>query len=66
MECFADKAKRLLSESGLSYRQVGERMGYDGEFARQSVYRFIHGRNPSAIMVKRFAEALGVEVKQLL
>lgn len=66
METFTDKAKQLLRESSLTYRQVGERMGFDSRFARQSVYRFIHGNNPSAAMVRRFASALEVDAGELL
>ena len=66
METFDAKAKRLLKEAGLSYRNVGVKMGYDASQARQVVHRFIHGTNPSAVMVAKFAKALGMTVEKLL
>lgn len=66
VETFADKAKRLLKQSGLTYQQAGERMGFPHAEARQAVYRFINGKNPSAAMVVKFAKALGVTVEEVM
>lgn len=66
METFADKAKRLLKQSGLTYQQAGERMGFPRAEARQAVYRFINGRNPSLVMAVKFARTLGVTVEDVL
>jgi len=66
MSTFEVKAKRLLKESGLSYREVGEKMGYHPDSARQMVYRFLLGRNPSAAAVAKFAKALGKQVEEVL
>ena len=60
------KAKQLAKESGLTYQQIGEKMGYPPKSARQSVSQFLHGSNPSVKILKRFAKAIGVEVKDLL
>lgn len=60
-----DKARRLLKESGLTYKEVGIRMGFPPESAKQNVYCFLQGPNPSFAMVKKFAEALGVEIGEL-
>jgi transcriptional regulator with XRE-family HTH domain len=60
------KARQLLRESGLTYREVGMRMGFPPESAKQNVRCFLVGKNPSAAMVKRFAEALGVAIEELL
>ena len=65
-EAFAAKAKLLLREAGLTYQQAGERMGYDPAQARQAVYRFIHGNNPSAAMVTKFIKALGKKLEDVL
>ncbi len=59
------KAKRLLNEQGLTYQEVGEKMGYPKESACQSVSQFLNGTNPSVAMILRFAEAIGVEAKDL-
>jgi transcriptional regulator with XRE-family HTH domain len=61
-----EKARSLIRESGLTYEQVGRRMGYPPESARQAVWKFLGSTNPSVSMVKRLAKALGVDVKELL
>ena len=60
------KAKQLAKDSGLSYQAIGERMGYPPESARQSVSNFLNGRNPTLAKLLRFAEAMGVEARDLL
>ena len=60
------KAKQLAKESGLSYRQIGQRMGYPPESARQSVYQLFNGNNPGLAILLRFADAIGVDPKSLL
>jgi len=61
-----EKARLVATESGLTYQQIGERMSYPPKSARQSAYQFLHGTNPSAAMLLRFAEAIGIDVKDLL
>ena len=65
-ETVTEKAKQLLKESSLTYEEVGIRMGYPLESARQNVWNFLNGKNPSMAMVKRFAEAIAVDVTELL
>jgi len=60
------KAKQLAKESGLSYRQIGEKMGYPPESARQSVGQFLSCKNPGLKMLLRFADAIEVEPEELL
>ena len=61
-----EKAKRAVSESGLTHEEIGLRMGYSKESARQSVWQFLHGTNPSLAMMCKLAKALGVELGDLL
>lgn len=61
-----EKAKQLVRESGLTYKQIGLRMSYPEESARQSVSQFLNSTNPSIEMLKRFAEAMEIEPKELL
>lgn len=61
-----ENAKRLARDSGLTYQEIGERMGYPKESARQSAWQFLHGANPSAAKIRRFAKAMGVETSELL
>jgi len=65
-ETFDAKAKRLMREAGLSYQQTGQKMGFPKELARQMVYRFINGKNPSAAIVAKFAKAVGVPMEDVL
>ena len=61
-----ERARKLVANSGLTYQQIGERMGYPRESARQSVGQFLRGTNPTVSMLIRFAEAMGVEARELL
>jgi transcriptional regulator with XRE-family HTH domain len=60
------KARQLAKESGLTYQQIGELMGYPPESARQSVGQFLNGSNPSVAMLLRFAKAIGAKPRDLL
>ena len=60
-----DTARGLAQDSGLTYQEIGIRMGYPPESARQSVSQFLNGKNPTLAMILRFAEALGIEPKEL-
>lgn len=61
-----EKAKRLAKKSGLTYQQIGERMGYPPKSARQSVSQFLNSTSPTVEMLLRFAKAMGVKAKDLL
>jgi len=65
-ETVLKNAKKRLSALGLTYQQVGERMGYPPESARQSVSQFLNGTNPTVAMLLRFAEAAGGDPGELL
>jgi hypothetical protein len=41
-------------------------MGYPKETARQSAWQFMKTEDPRVSMLKRFAKALGVSVKDLV
>jgi transcriptional regulator with XRE-family HTH domain len=60
------KARRAVARSGLTLQQLGVRMGYPPESARQTVSRFLHSRNPTVAMLRKLAKALGVELGDLL
>lgn len=60
------KVRDLFTESGKSLQQLGEEMGYDKEVARKSAWQFLNGTNdPRLSMLRRFAEAMGVPIKDL-
>ena len=60
------KIRSIVTRSGLTQQEVGLRMGYPPESARQSVSQFLKGKNPTIGVVKRFADAMGVSVEELL
>lgn len=53
--------------SGLSMTQLGLNMGYDFDVARKSVWQFLNKtRDPRVSMVRKFATAVGLDIKDLL
>lgn len=54
------KVRALVAESGLTQQEIGERMGYPPQSARQSVSQFLKSSNPGLGMLARFAKAMGV------
>src|SRR5947209_5928809 len=59
------KARVLFKESGLSLVELGRRMGYSEELARQAAWQFMKSHDPRISMLRKFAEALGVPLDQL-
>jgi transcriptional regulator with XRE-family HTH domain len=67
----ADPAMRLVrkafEKSGLSLDQLGQAMGYEGGTARKAAWQFLNKiSDPRVSTLRRFAEAVGVDVKELL
>jgi hypothetical protein len=61
------KALKLFEKSGKSLDQLGQEMGYEGDVARKSVWQFLHRTaDPRLSMLRRFAKAMGISVKDLL
>lgn len=60
------KVRTIATKSGLTQQEVGLRMGYPPESARQSVWQFLKSENPTIDVLKRFADAMGVTVEELL
>jgi transcriptional regulator with XRE-family HTH domain len=63
---FLKNAERAAKKSGLTYQQIGERMGYPKKSARASVNAFLHGKNPTLASMLRFCKAIEIELKDLL
>ena len=61
-----EKAKQAATDSGLTYQEIGERMGYPTASARQSVWQFLHSTQPSLEMLVKYANAIGVKARDLL
>jgi transcriptional regulator with XRE-family HTH domain len=58
--------RAMFEESGLSLHDLGVKMGYDRQTARQSAWQFMKTGNPRIDMLRRFAAALDVPVETLL
>jgi hypothetical protein len=50
----------------LTLADLGLKMGYPKETARQSAWQFMKAEAPRVSMLKRFAKAMGVDVKDLV
>lgn len=61
------KVRSLWEKAGLSLHDLGLKMGYPEATARQSAWQFLSKTDdPRVSMLRRFAKALGVSVKDLL
>ena len=58
--------QKAALKSGLTYRQIGVKMGYPPASARQAVWNFLNRKNISVATLKRFADALEIEPGSLL
>lgn len=59
--------RERFEKSKLSLDELGLKMGYPKESARKSAWQFIHKTNdPRLSMLRRFAEAVGTSLKNLL
>jgi transcriptional regulator with XRE-family HTH domain len=60
------KVKALFEKSGLTLNDLGLKMGYPPETARQSVFQFMKATDPHVSMLRKFAKALDVPLADLL
>ncbi len=61
------KARQLFEKSGRSLQEIGDAMGYPAETARKSAWQFLNQTNdPRLGMLRKFAEAMGVTVRDLV
>jgi transcriptional regulator with XRE-family HTH domain len=60
------KVRALFKASGLSLAELGRKMSYADETARQSAWQFLKTTDPHVSMLRRFAEAMGIAVGKLL
>lgn len=58
--------RKRVEQSGLTYQQIGERMGYTPASARQAVSQFLRTGDPQISMLRRFADAMGISLHTLL
>ena len=61
------RIRNAFAASEMSLDELGSKMGYPPESARKSVWQFLNKTSdPRLSMLKKFAEALGAEVQDLL
>jgi transcriptional regulator with XRE-family HTH domain len=58
--------RERFEKSGMTQQELGEKMGYAPETARQAVSQFLKSGDPQVSMLRRFAKAVGVSVSTLL
>ncbi len=58
--------RERVEQSGKTYQQIGEAMGYPPTSARQSVSRFLMTSDPRVSVLRRFARAMGISLRTLL
>jgi transcriptional regulator with XRE-family HTH domain len=60
------KVRSLFKKAGLTMSDLGIKMGYPAEVARQSVFQFMKSADPHVSMLRRFATAMGILLEDLL
>lgn len=60
------KVRRLFEKSGMTQRELGEKMGYAPSTARQAVSQFLRSGDPQIGMLRRFAKAMGVGLESVI
>lgn len=58
--------RERVKKSGLTYTEIGQRMGYAPQSARQAVSQFLKSGDPQIGMLRRFANAMGISLVTLL
>lgn len=58
--------RERFERSGLTQQELGERMGYAPQSARQAVSQFLRSGDPQISMLRRFAAAVGISLQTLL
>jgi transcriptional regulator with XRE-family HTH domain len=62
-----ERARTIFAASGKSLEQLGNDMGDVGQLARQSAWQFLNKTaDPRLSMLRRFAKAMDVDVRELL
>jgi len=61
-----ERIRALFKKSNLSLVELGLKMGYPKETARQSAWQFMKTEDPRISMLRRFAKALGISAKELI
>ena len=60
------KVRAKIAKEQLSLHELGLRMGYPATTARQSAFQFMKTGDPRISMLRRFAKAMRINVKDLV
>jgi transcriptional regulator with XRE-family HTH domain len=60
------KVRAWFEASELSLHELGLRMGYPAETARQSAWQFMKSHDPHISMLRRFARAAEMPLEELI
>jgi transcriptional regulator with XRE-family HTH domain len=60
------EVRSRFKKSGLSLHELGLKMGYDAEIARQSAFQFMKTGDPRISMLRRFAAAMNLSIEELV
>jgi transcriptional regulator with XRE-family HTH domain len=60
------KVHARFKESGMTLDELGQKMGYPAETARQSVWQFLKTEDPRISVLRRFARAMGIPITELV
>lgn len=60
------EVRRRYNKSGLTLHDLGVKMGYTEEIARQSAWQFMKTDDPRISMLERFAQAMEIPMQELI
>jgi DNA-binding phage protein len=60
------KVRKLVTASGMTQQQIGEKMGHPAASARQAVSQLLRAGDPQISTLRRLAKALGVKLTDLI
>jgi hypothetical protein len=60
------KVHGFYEKSGLSLHDLGLKMGYPKDTARQSAWQFMKTGDPRISMLRRFAKAMEISIEELV
>src|SRR5579871_2344134 len=65
MQKVRDLFEHARDKSGLSLQELGIKMGYEPDIARQSAFQFLKASDPRFSVLERFARAMNVPIAEL-
>jgi len=60
------RIREWFAASDWTLQTLGERMGYGADTARKSAHQFMRTKNPTIMLLRRFSEASGIPLPELV